>query len=522
MRPLCPLLLGLPLLCGCAAEADLLIRNALVVDGTGEPGRVEDVAVRQGRIFRMGPKLELRAAREIDAEGLVLSPGFIDVHSHADRGLLEQPDNHNNIRQGITTLVAGNCGHSPVDLEEFFSRLEELQTTTNVACLIGHNSVRREVMGMEAAEASPSQLQAMEALVRRAMEAGALGLSTGVLYPPGTFASSEEVIALARVAAAYGGIYASHIRNEEQEVWAAVEEALRVGEEAGIPVQISHIKLAAEIHWGQTDRYRSLLSQARTRGLRVWADQYPYPAGSATLENILPRWSLEGGREAFLARIRDPETRARIRREILQGRLASARGGNRGEAVFIARCPAHPDCEGKNLVQLAGQQGLPPTPESATEMALRLLEDGPVSAVNFLMDEADVRAFLQDPEILVCTDGGVTRYGEGVPHPRNYGTYPRLLGRYVRQEQVLTLEQAIRKSTALPAQVMGFQDRGRVEVGCWADLVLLDPEQILDRATFQDPHRYPEGIHWVLVNGQVTVENGRLTGARAGRILRRK
>jgi N-acyl-D-amino-acid deacylase len=375
-------------------------------------------------------------------------------------------------------------------------------------------------MGFRAAEASAPELKEMQGLVRVAMKSGALGLSTGLLYPPGTFASFEEVLALAQVVAEFDGLYASHIRNEEHQVWEAVDEVLRIGEGAGIRAQISHIKLAADVFWGQALKYRNLLADARKGGLRVRADQYPYPAGSATLENILPRWTLDGGREAFLERAKDPATRARIIQGILEGRLASARGVNRGEIVYIARCEAHPECEGKNLLQLCEEKGFEPTPENAAEMAIRLLEDGPVSAVNFLMSEEDVRTFLVDPEIMVSTDGGVTRYGEGVPHPRNYGTYPRLLGKYVREEGLLTLEEAIRKCTSLPASYMGFEGRGYLKPGNWADIVIFDPATIIDTATFQQPHQYPEGIRYVLVNGTVTVEGKELRGARGGKVLR--
>jgi len=352
------------------------------------------------------------------------------------------------------------------------------------------------------------------------MLSGALGLSTGLLYPPGTFATSDEVLALAQVVAEYGGIYASHIRSEEQEVWDAVEEALRIGREAGVRTEISHIKLAAEAEWGKAGQYSELLSEARDNGIRVMADQYPYRAGSATLENILPRWSLDGGREAFLQRAADPGTRARIIQGILTGRLASTRGSNRGEIVFIARCKANPEYEGKNLVQICSENGMEETPANAAEMAVRLLEQGPVSAVNFLMDEVDVRTFLKDPSIMVSTDGGVTNFGVGVPHPRNYGTYPRLLGHYVREEGTLTLEEAIRKSTSLPAGHMGFANRGTLKAGNWADIVIFDPESIIDTGTFQEPHQYPKGIAYVFVNGAVTVENGRITEARAGQVIR--
>jgi N-acyl-D-amino-acid deacylase len=250
------------------------------------------------------------------------------------------------------------------------------------------------------------------------------------------------------------------------------------------------------------------------------ADQYPYTAGSATLENILPRWSLDGGREAFLERASDPGTRSQIREEILKGRLASVRGRNRGEIVYVARCEANPDYEGKNLVEICRQEGLEETPDMAAEMAIRLLEQGPVSAVNFLMNEEDVRAFLKDPNIMISTDGGVTRYGEGVPHPRNYGTYPRLLGHYVREEEVLSWEEAIRKATHLPATHLGITDRGELVPGNWADVVIFDPETIKDVATFQNPHQYPTGIAHVLVNGVVAVEGGRISEARAGRVIR--
>jgi len=519
-RKLLILIVLLSLVSCSAPPADLVIRNGFVIDGTGASGVVQDVVIIDGRIRCLGADLNVKGLAEIDAGGLVVCPGFVDVHSHAEEGLLKQTDNHNNILQGITTLVGGNCGDSPIDLRSFFEDLRTQKITTNVACLVGHNRVRSEIKGMEATEASEEELESMKRLVRRAMLSGALGLSTGLLYPPGTFATFEEVLALTKVVAEYQGIYASHIRNEEQDVWQAVEEALKIGGEAGVRTEISHIKLAAEADWGKAAQYTEMLSQSRKRGIRVMADQYPYRAGSATLENILPRWSLDGGREAFLERASDPEIRARIIQGILAGRLASVRGINRGEIVFIARCSANPEYEGKNLVQICGENGMEETPESAAEMAIRLLEKGPVSAVNFLMDEADVRTFLRDPFIMVSTDGGVTNFGEGVPHPRNYGTYPRLLGHYVRETGVLSLEEAIRKATSLPSRHMGFVDRGTIELGSWADVIIFDSDRITDNATFQQPHQYPAGIAYVIVNGVVTVENGQITDARAGMVLR--
>jgi N-acyl-D-amino-acid deacylase len=507
-------------ICCSSTQIDLVIRNGFLVDGSGQPGEIQDIGVYRGRIVLIGPNLPHKGTLEIDASGLVVCPGFIDVHSHAEEGLLERPDNHNNILQGITTFVGGNCGDSPIDLEKFFDAVIAKGVSTNVACLIGHNRVRNEVMGMRGSEASEEDLQSMKQLVRQAMLSGALGVSTGLLYPPGTYASFEEVQSLAKVVAEYQGLYASHIRSEEQEVWQAVDEALRIGREAGIRTEISHIKLAAEAHWGMANRYSSLLEEARKGGVRVLADQYPYRAGSATLENILPRWSLEGGREAFLKRVADPKTRKRVIQGILDGRLASTRGSNRGEIVYIARCQANPDYEGKNLVQICREKKMEETPENAAEMAVRLLEQGPVSAVNFLMDESDVREFLQDPNIMVSTDGGLTSFGVGVPHPRNYGTYPRLLGHYVREEGILELEEAIRKSTSLPAGHMSIEDRGMIAIGKWADVVVFDPDSIIDKGTFQDPHQYPTGIEYVVVNGEITVERGRITDARAGQVIR--
>jgi N-acyl-D-aspartate/D-glutamate deacylase len=502
------------------SRPELVIRNGLLIDGSGAPGIIADISIVGGRFAEIGADLAVTGVEEIDASGLVVCPGFIDVHSHAEDGLLEQSDNHNNIMQGITTFVGGNCGNSPLDFEAFFSALVKQGVTTNVACLVGHNTVRRQVMGMNDAEASTTDLEAMRQLVKRAMLNGATGLSTGLLFPPGTFATFEEVLALARVVAEYQGIYASHIRSEEQAVWSAVNEALRIGEEAEIRTEISHIKLAAEEHWDKANHYRDLLKEARERGIEVMADQYPYRAGSATLQNILPRWSLDGGREAFLKRAGHPETRERMIRGILEGRLASTRSSNRGEIVFIARCEANPEYEGKNLVQICSENGLEETPENAAEMAIRLLENGSVTAVNFLMNETDVRTFLKDPFIMVSTDGGLTDFGVGVPHPRNYGAYPRLLGHYVREEGLLTLEEAIRKSTSLPAKHMGFGARGTIEEGKWADVVIFDPDRIIDRGTFQQPHQYPDGITCVLVNGVVAVRNGQITKARAGQVIR--
>ncbi|MBI2263738.1 MAG: D-aminoacylase [Armatimonadetes bacterium] len=517
---------------------DLVIRGATIVDGTGKPGYAADVGIEAGRIALIGT-VEAAAKSVLSGAGLVLAPGFIDIHTHAEIALLVDPRGESAVRQGVTTLIGGNCGSSPAplvgellekekrdlrkewdldldwnDLDGFFSRLKDRGLGVHFGCLVGHGNLRASVMGHERRPPTTEEMGQMKALLGEAMRQGAMGISTGLIYPPSSFADTAEIVELAREAAKFGGFYASHIRGEGETVFEAVEEALEIGRRALIPVQISHLKLGRE-NWGRADELISKIEKARKEG-PVDADQYPYPASSTGLDAILPDWVFEGGEEAALARLRDQGTRSRIRKEV------EPRHEGWWDKILIADVwnPENQIWCGKTVLEMAESLDLPPI-EAAFDLLLK--EDTHVGAIFFSMKEEDVERIFSVPWIFTASDSAPRAIegplSRGKPHPRAYGTYPRVLSSFVREKHLLTLEQAIAKMTSLPAQKLGLADRGAIEEGCWADLVLFDPDIIHDEATFLDPHRYPAGIIHVFVNGQAVIEAGCHTGILQGTLL---
>ncbi len=537
-------------------QFDLLLTNGKIVSGAGNPWFRADIGVTNGRIAQIGRLVAADAAHVIDVEGLFVSPGFIDAHSHTDLVLPFYSGVESTLRQGVTTLITGNCGislapvtpatqdllvksvspHLPkgVRLEvswrsfnEYLRYEETLGLAANIGHLVGHGTVRTAVMGVENRAPSDEELAQMKHFVAEALEAGALGLSTGLIYPPGLYAETAELIELARVVARYGGIYASHIRGEGETLIAAVKEAIAVGEATGLPVEISHHKASGKPYWGQTVDSLNLIDAARQRGVDVTFDQYPYLAGMTSLATLLPPWAHEGGLDQLLARLRSAEDRERIRRDMAAGlpgweNILDANGWD-NIRVSSVRTDANRGVEGKSLAEIAQLRG---TPDAYTALFNLLLEeDGEATMLLFSMSEADVRRVMTHPAHMVGSDSwsvapsGVMSGGK--PHPRFYGTYPRILGTYVRDEGVLRLTDAIRRMTSFPARRFGLRDRGLILEGLWADLVVFDAEAIRDRASYTDPHRYPEGIEYVVVNGQLVIEGGRNTGVRAGQVLRR-
>jgi N-acyl-D-amino-acid deacylase len=524
---------------------DTLIRGGTVIDGTGEPARRADVAIAGDRIEAIARLPDARAARVIDAAGHVVAPGFIDMHSHADFVLPGLPTADSLVHQGFTLAVAGNCGTSPAPFAPahrqdiidaagltvpalswnwttFRSYLDGLihqGVSINVAPLVGHGTVRFLVMGAGNAPPTADQLRTMATEVRHAIDDGAIGLSTGLIYAPGMFADTDELVALARAAAAAGGFYASHIRGEGETLLPAIAEAIEVGRRAAVPVEVSHLKAAGRANWPKMARAIELIEAARAEGLDVTADMYPYPAGSTGLSVLLPPWAHAGGREPLLARLADPADRARIRAELAGAGMARAGGW---DGILIAGCPARPEYEGRTLAHIAAELGLPPE-----EAVLAILgeSNGDAEVVLFMMSEENIALGLQRPWVMIGSDGegraAEGPYGAGKPHPRNYGTCPRFLGHYVRDQGLLPLPEAIRKMTSLPAAKLGLRDRGRLAPGARADVVVFDPTVIADTATFAAPHRYPRGIPWVLVNGEPVIAGGRHTGRRPGRVLAR-
>ena len=497
---------------------DLVITNARVVDGSGNPWFRADVAVRGGRIARIGRVAASEGARVIDARGGVLAPGFIDVHTHVEN-LFELPGAENFVRMGVTTLVTGNCGGSAVDVGRFLGRVRETPTAVNVATLVGHNSVRRAVFGDVDRAPSPEELERMKALVERAMRDGAVGLSTGLQYVPGSYAKTDEVVELAKVAARFGGLYATHMRDEGSGVADSVRESIEIGERAGLPVEISHFKVSSKRQWGQSGLTLGLVRDARRRGLSVTVDQYAYTASSTSLDSRLPDWVEEGGREEGKRRIADPAQHKRIVREM---RDALRKSGFRDYSFArVASYHAKPEYNGKSIAEVTRLARGRADVGSQIEQILEMYAAGGAAMVYHSMSEEDVRRILREPFTMVASDSGVRRHGEGVPHPRGYGNNARVLSTYVRGLGLVTLEDAVRKMTSLPAQTFGFRDRGLVREGMAADLVLFDEALVSDPSTFESPHQYAAGFSHVVVNGAVVLDEGRLTGARAGAALRR-
>jgi len=502
------------------AQYDILIRNARVIDGTGNPWFHSNIAIRDGRIAAIGRLEGATAARVIDAAGRVAAPGFIDVHTHVEGTIEKVPRADNYLLDGVTTIVTGNCGGSTEDVGRWFARLEQLGIGVNVATLIGHNTVRRQVMGTENRHATPEELARMKELVHAAMAQGAVGLSTGLIYIPGAYAPTEEVVELAKSAAVYGGVYASHMRDEGAQILEAIHEAARVGEQAGMPVQISHFKIDTPRLWGFSEKSIALVEDYRRRGVDVTVDQYPYDHSSTNLGITLPAWALAGGADALRERLSNPETRARIAAEMKQ-RLQDLGHPDYSYAI-VARFEKEPSWEGKNLAEITRLRGLEASVDNQVETIFHILGNGGAQMIYHSMSETDIERILRYPNTAIASDGGVRIFGEGMPHPRSYGTNARVLAEYVRKRGVLTLEDAIRRMTSLPARTFRFRDRGLVREGFAADLVIFDPARVQDKATYTQPHQYSEGFDYVLVNGVIMVDNGSLTDARGGRVLRHR
>lgn len=507
-------------LCCLAADYDLLIRNARIIDGSGNPWFRGDIGITGGKITKIGALSGKTATRTIDVAGKVVTPGFIDVHTHSESGIVRLPQAENFLRNGVTTVVTGNCGGSELDLKDFFSKLDSQHIGINMATLIGHNSVRREVMGAEDRKATPQELERMKALVDKAMQAGAVGFSTGLEYVPGMYSPMEELVELSKVAAKYNGLYASHMRDEGSDVLGAMKEAAEVGRLSGARVQISHLKQDTKAYWGNTPKMLDLLEDYRGKGVEITVDQYPYIAYSTGLGTTLPNWALAGGQEKLVERLKDPATRKKIFDEVLASN--KLRGYSDFEYTSVARCSFEPSYEGKNLQQISAMRGRPKSHESDVETVLELMERGGVSVVTKAMSEDDVSNIMRYRNTAIASDGGVVSFGAGRPHPRNYGTNARVLNEYVRLRKVLTIEDAVRKMTSLPAQTFAFKDRGLVREGFAADLVVFDPETVRDNATFDNPHQYSSGFDIVVVNGKVAVEQGKLTPERGGQVILRQ
>jgi N-acyl-D-amino-acid deacylase len=496
-----------------ARHFDLVITDARIVDGSGNPWFRADVGIKDGRIARVGRINPADGVKTIDAKGQILAPGFIDVHTHVE-SIYNQPAAENFIRMGVTSLVTGNCGTSTTEVAEFLARAKQQPIGVNLATLIAHGSVRRKVMGLVDRDPTPDETKKMEALVEQGMKDGAVGLSTGLIYVPGTFAKTDEIVNLARIVARYGGVYATHMRNEGDKVVDAIRESIEIGEKAGLPVEISHFKISSKKLWGQSPVTLGLVREARARGLMVTVDQYAYTASSTSLDSRLPSWLRAGGFEEGKQRLTDKATRDRVVSEMKE---ALKRSGFRDYSyAMVANYGADKSFNGKSIAEITKQVRGKKDVKSQIEQIINMYEAGGAGMVYHGMSEDDVQRIMREPFTMIASDSGVRQLDESVPHPRGYGNNVRVLGHYVRELQLLSLEDAIRKMTSLPAQTFGFRYRGMVREGFAADLVIFDEKTIADRATFDRPHQFPVGISYVLVNGELAFADGQMTGARAG------
>jgi N-acyl-D-amino-acid deacylase len=501
-----------------AQDYDLVLANGRIVDGTGGPWYRAELGVRGDTIVAIAPRLTGSARRRVDVQGAVIAPGFIDLHTHARRGILSVPTADNYVRQGVTTLVEGPDGGSPVPLKPFLDEVAAARPTPNFASFIGQGSVREKVIGSVDRKATPEEIAQMKELVRQGMRDGAFGLSTGLFYVPGTFTPTEEVIELARVAGEMGGIHVSHMREEAGKVLDSVRETIAIGEKGGLPTQVTHHKIIGVPNWGKSAQTLKLIDEARARGVDATIDQYPYTASSTGLQALLPAWALEGGGARMRERLADKELRAKIKAQLVLN-LRYDRGGGDPKNVLMARCSFDPELAGHNLDQLTRGAGRAVTFDTAAETALELIQKGGCSAIFHAIDEDDVARILKHPATMVASDGEVTIFGKDSPHPRSYGTFARVLGRYVREQKLLTLEEAVRKMSAMPAARIGLPDRGLLRPGMKADIAVFDPARVADTATFERPHSYAVGVLLVAVNGEVVFEDGKMKGARPGRVL---
>ncbi|MCI0693030.1 D-aminoacylase [candidate division KSB1 bacterium] len=500
------------------SKLDIVIRNGQIIDGTGTPGFRADLGIKDGKIVEIGNLRERKSKRIVNAEGMVVAPGFIDMHTHAERKIVEIPSVENYIRQGVTTVVGGNCGGSPYPIGEFLQKVERTGMGLNLALLVGHNTVRRKVMGTENRESTPEELAAMKKLVEAAMQEGAVGMSTGLKYIPGAYAKTDEVVALAEVVAGFGGFYATHMREEGIGLIAAVQEAIEIGRKANIPVQISHHKAVGKSMWGSSVKTLQLVDDALSEGLEVTLDQYPYTATSTGLTVVFPAWALEGGDEKIKTRLEDPKLREKIKEEIVRNILYD-RGGGDPASIVVSSYPPDSTLEGKNLAEITHKRGQEPTAANAAETLMDLQLAGDGRGIYHCLVEEDIERIMKHPRVMHASDGSTIEFGKAKPHPRSYGAFPRVLGRYVREKNVISLEEAIRKMTSLPAQRLELEDRGILKEGRWADVVVFDPQTVSDRATWTEPHQYPEGIPYVLVNGKLVVAEGKWTGDLPGTVL---
>ena len=504
-------------------DHDIIIRNGCLIDGTGTPGYISDIAVNNGKISLIAKNIPGSTQRVIDATEKIVSPGFIDIHTHCDKNLLRNANTCqalNYLYQGVTLIIGGNCGMATVNVADFSSRIKKTSIGINVGMLIGHNLVRETVMGCVNRYADDSELAEMKKIVNNEMKHGALGISTGLIYIPGAYSDTKEIVELCKEVQKYKGIYTTHLRNESNEIIKAIEEASEVGRQSGIPVHLSHHKIVGKPMWGKSNETLAKIIELQSQGIDVSFDQYPYNATNTTIDVFLPAWAREGNLHDIKKRLNDSKKRAEILAVVIWN-MKNGRGGGDPQYVVISQSPNKPEIEGKSLAQLMAEDGCTPTCENGSQLVLDLTAVGDVKCIFHCLDERDVETVIKYEGGMVASDGSVMEFGEQKPHPRSYGTFPRVLSKYVREKKIISIESAIEKMTSNPAKRLGLNDRGILEEGTCADIVVFDPLEIEDLSTFEQPHQYSKGIDFLIINGVLAIDDGKFTGEMAGKFIRK-
>jgi N-acyl-D-amino-acid deacylase len=496
---------------------DILITNGKIIDGTGNSWYYGNIAIKDGRIIKIGRDVNLSAKKTIDAKGLIVAPGFIDVHTHLEDDEKKDPEAKSFIYDGVTTCITGNCGSSNVDIGKYLKWIDSLKLSINVATLIGHNVVRKEVMGRANRDATADEMKQMDDIVDKAMKDGAVGLSTGLQYIPGTYSKTPEIVELAKVAAKYNGVYATHMRYEGDSIEYSINESLTIGREANIPVEISHFKCSGQNNWGRSNETVGMIEAARKEGIEVTIDQYPYTASSTSISILIPDKVLADGQDSIKARLQRSEIKKYVVDELMQ--ILKRRKLKHFAYAVVANYSPDTSYNGKSIEQINLMKGRKHNKKAEAETIIDIVMNGGASAVFHGMSEGDVKRIMQYPFNMIASDASIRVLNAGMPHPRGYGTNARVLAKYVRDEKVISLEEAIRRMTSLPAQKFQLSNRGLLREGYAADIVIFDEKEVQDISTFEKPHAYSKGFHFVIVNGVLTVENEKHLGVRAGKAL---
>jgi len=504
-------------------DYDIIIRDGYLIDGIGTPGYISDIAVKSGKIVKILKKISGSGKKIINAYGKIVSPGFIDIHTHCDKDLLKNAHTRqalNYLFQGVTLIIGGNCGLLTSTVADFSSQVHDNSIGINVGMLIGHGYVREIVMGCVNRYANDCELEEMKKIVGNEMGKGAFGMSTGLIYIPGAFSETKEIVELCKVVRKYNGIYTTHLRDEAGGIITAMEEAFEIGRQSKIPVHLSHHKIMGEPMWGKSIETLGKISEYQNQGIEISFDQYPYNATKSNISSFFPAWALEGSLQDIKNRLSDFKTREQILEKVIWN-MKNARGGGNPKNVVICESPNKPEIEGKSLAQLTEGNGLIPTCENASQIVLNLTALGDVKCIFHCLDEKDIEIIMKHNDGIVASDGVVVQFEKQKPHPRSYGTFPRILSKYVRELKIISIEEAIRKMTSNPAKRLGLTDRGVLKEGACGDIVVFDPLEIQDVSTFERPHQYAKGVNFLIINSTLIIDDGKFTGKMAGKFIKK-